>query len=147
MAKLKPNVAHEYSICSTTLYYILRVASFHFSSSFITQYFKSPRLALAQGLLASQPPPSLIAIITGPGLQLTPYSLQLTPTYRTYRPGILVSTHSDQNPPQSWVAANIVCKMWHGPDRGDQMLQTSPWCSVSLSYHRSFQHLGDRNPI
>ena len=67
---------------STSAHYLLRVASFHFSSSFITQYFKSPRLALAQGLLASQPPPSLIAIITGPGLQLTPYSLQLTPSHK-----------------------------------------------------------------
>ena len=38
---------------STSAHYLLRVASFHFSSSFITQYFKSPRLTLAQGFLAS----------------------------------------------------------------------------------------------
>ena len=86
------NHNHNVFMNSTSAHYLLRVASFHFSSSFITQYFKSPRLALAQGLLASQPPPSLIAIITGPGLQLTPYTQpQETRTYRHTRTRHLLS--------------------------------------------------------
>ena len=86
------NHNHNVFMNSTSAHYLLRVASFHFSSSFITQYFKSPRLALAQGFLASQPPPSLIRIITGPGLQLTPYTQpQETRTYRHTRTRHLLS--------------------------------------------------------
>ena len=124
---------------STSAHYLLRVASFHFSSSFITQYFKSPRLALAQGFLASQPPPSLIRIITGPGLQLTPSHKNLA------RIDTLAPDTCSLSCLQSWVAAaNIVCKMCHGPDRGDQMLQTYQQCHSTVS---SCQHLGDRDPI
>ena len=124
--------------------------SLHHSSLNISKVPASPWHKSSSHLATSQPPPSLIAIITGPGLQLTPYNLH--PATRNSH----VSPHSHQTPAlspclQSWLAAaNIVCKMCHGPDRGDQMLQTSAGCSqqlISSVIPPLCQHLGDRDPI